>query len=62
MLDGAELAQAIADRPRTDDAVAAYESVMLPRSNDQAATTADLLAALMPDTDSTEPVFPDVLG
>ncbi|AJC61605.1 NAD(P)/FAD-dependent oxidoreductase [Streptomyces sp. 769] len=62
MLDGAELAQALADRPDIDDAVAAYESVMLPRSNGQAATTADLLAALMPDADSTEPAFPDVLG
>ncbi|AIA01115.1 FAD-dependent oxidoreductase [Streptomyces noursei] len=62
MLDGAELARALADRPEVDAAVAAYEDVMVPRSAEQAAATAALLAALMPDTDSTEPGFPDFFG
>ncbi|MFI9046226.1 FAD-dependent oxidoreductase [Streptomyces sp. NPDC053427] len=62
LLDGAELARSIIDRPGIDDAVAAYENVMLPRSIDRATTTADILAALMPDTDSTDPAFPDFFG
>ncbi|KUN00198.1 FAD-dependent oxidoreductase [Streptomyces yokosukanensis] len=62
MLDGAELAQAVIDRPGVDDAVAAYEDVMLARSAEQAGTAAAILSALMPDTDSTEPAFPDFLG
>ncbi|KOV56236.1 FAD-dependent oxidoreductase [Streptomyces sp. MMG1121] len=62
MLDGAELAQAIVDRPGIEDAVAVYEDAMLPRSTDQAGTAGAMLAALLPDTDSTEPDFPDFLG
>ncbi|MGW2185706.1 FAD-dependent oxidoreductase [Streptomyces sp. NPDC001719] len=62
MLDGAELAQAIVDQPGIDDAVAAYEKVMLPRAVDQAAESAAILAALIPDTRSTEPGFPDFFG
>lgn len=62
MLDGAELAQAVIDRPGIEEAVAAYENVMLARSTEQAAATADMLATLVPDTDSTEPDFPDFLG
>ncbi|MET7464062.1 NAD(P)/FAD-dependent oxidoreductase [Nonomuraea sp. NPDC005501] len=60
MLDGAELAQALVDHPTVEDALAAYEAVMLARSADEGKRTAEMLAVLMPDTDSTEPLFPDI--
>ncbi|MEV1179603.1 FAD-dependent monooxygenase, partial [Nonomuraea sp. NPDC049784] len=46
MLDGAELADALAAAADPDEAVRAYESVMLPRSARLARFTADGLAAL----------------
>ncbi|KAA8885241.1 hypothetical protein F3087_30960 [Nocardia colli] len=42
MLDGTDLAAAIATHPTLDDAVRAYESVMLPRSTAAAQACADL--------------------
>ncbi|MFI8434516.1 FAD-dependent oxidoreductase [Streptomyces sp. NPDC079020] len=62
MLDGAEPARNIVGQPTIDDAVAAYENVMMPRSIDQAAATAEILATLIPDSDSTEPDFPGAPG
>ncbi|WP_067814305.1 FAD-dependent oxidoreductase [Actinomadura kijaniata] len=61
MLDGAELAQAVIAHPTIDAALNAYESVMLPRSAEEAKAAADILAVLVPDTDSTEAFFPDDL-
>lgn len=61
MLDGAELAQCVIGRPSIDEAVAAYESIMVPRSTEQAAMGGAILAALMPETDSTEAGFPGFL-
>ncbi|WP_433258588.1 FAD-dependent oxidoreductase [Streptosporangium sp. CA-135522] len=62
LLDGAELAQAVIDHPTIEDALAAYEAVMLARSLSEAQRTAEMLAVLMPDTDSTEPLFPTIRG
>ncbi|MFG2530676.1 FAD-dependent oxidoreductase [Streptomyces sp. NPDC048516] len=50
MLDGAELAQALVTEPAVDDAVRAYESVMLPRSAEAAKGCAEGLAHLLPPT------------
>jgi 2-polyprenyl-6-methoxyphenol hydroxylase-like FAD-dependent oxidoreductase len=51
MLDGAELAHAIATHPTPDDAVAAYEKVMLARSAEAAAGAAEGIAsAFCPDS------------
>ncbi|WKX73803.1 NAD(P)/FAD-dependent oxidoreductase [Streptomyces sp. XD-27] len=48
MLDGTELARALVAEPGVDDAVRAYESVMLPRSTEAAAACAQGLANLIP--------------
>ncbi|MFF4406780.1 FAD-dependent oxidoreductase [Streptomyces sp. NPDC001262] len=61
LLDGAELAQAVIGHRTVDEALDAYESVMLPRAVDNAQTAQQMLAALMPDTDSDEAAFPDTL-
>ncbi|MEV4572619.1 FAD-dependent monooxygenase [Nonomuraea jabiensis] len=62
MLDGAELAQAVIDHLTVEEALAAYEAVMLARSVSEAERTAEMLAVLMPDTNSTEPLFPSIRG
>ncbi|MGW6973728.1 FAD-dependent oxidoreductase [Streptomyces sp. NPDC054952] len=65
LLDGAELAQAVIGHPTIDEALDAYESVMLPRAIDNAKTAQHMLTTLMPDTDtdtetgSDEALFPD---
>ncbi|MFJ9850338.1 FAD-dependent oxidoreductase [Streptomyces sp. NPDC101150] len=59
LLDGAELAQAVIGHPTVDQALDAYEGVMLPRALDNAKTARHLLATLMPDTDSDDALFPD---
>ncbi|KIZ16465.1 FAD-dependent oxidoreductase [Streptomyces natalensis] len=59
LLDGAELARAVIDHPTIDEALDAYESVMLPRAIDNAKTAQHMLATLMPDNDSDEALFPD---
>ncbi|WP_438488857.1 FAD-dependent oxidoreductase [Streptomyces sp. S186] len=59
LLDGAELARAVVDHPTIDAALDAYESVMLPRSVDEAKEAGQLLATLSPEADSDEAVFPD---
>ncbi|MFI9235401.1 FAD-dependent oxidoreductase [Streptomyces sp. NPDC053079] len=61
LLDGAELAQAVIDHSTIDEALDAYESVMLPRAADHAKTAQQMLTTLIPDTDSDEAVFPDAL-
>ncbi|TXC97470.1 NAD(P)/FAD-dependent oxidoreductase [Streptomyces sp. ISID311] len=61
LLDGAELAQAVIGHPIIDEALDAYESVMLPRAIDNAKTAEQLLTTLIPDTDSDEAAFPDTL-
>ncbi|WP_331728579.1 NAD(P)/FAD-dependent oxidoreductase [Streptomyces sp. NBC_00158] len=61
LLDGAELARAVIDHPTIDQALDAYEGVMLPRAADHAKTARHLLATLMPDTDSDDAAFPDSL-
>jgi 2-polyprenyl-6-methoxyphenol hydroxylase-like FAD-dependent oxidoreductase len=48
MLDGADLANALITEPTVDDAVRAYESVMLPRSAEAARDCAKLLDGLIP--------------
>ncbi|GGO96515.1 FAD-dependent oxidoreductase [Wenjunlia tyrosinilytica] len=51
MLDGADLAQAIAAEPGVDEAIHAYEAVMLPRSAEAAAGAAEGLgSAFAPDS------------
>ncbi|MCF3172168.1 FAD-dependent monooxygenase [Streptomyces sioyaensis] len=61
LLDGAELAQAVIGHPTIDEALDAYESVMLPRAIDNAKTAEQLLTTLLPDTDSDDAAFPDTL-
>ncbi|WP_442480806.1 FAD-dependent oxidoreductase [Streptomyces kutzneri] len=61
LLDGAELAQAVIDHSTIDEALDAYESVMLPRATDNAKTAQQMLATLRPDTDSDDAAFPDSL-
>ncbi|KNB54008.1 FAD-dependent oxidoreductase [Streptomyces caatingaensis] len=61
LLDGADLARAIVGRPTLDEALAAYEDVMLPRAAEHARTAERMLATLMPGTDADEPAFPDAL-
>ncbi|WP_329170353.1 FAD-dependent monooxygenase [Streptomyces decoyicus] len=61
LLDGAELARAVVDHPTLDEALDAYESVMLPRADDNAKTAQQMLATLMPDTDSDDAAFPDAI-
>ncbi|MFE6835063.1 FAD-dependent oxidoreductase [Streptomyces sp. NPDC057705] len=61
LLDGAELARAVIDHPTIDQALDAYEGVMLPRATDNAKTAQQMLATLMPDTDSDDAAFPDSL-
>ncbi|MFI5642574.1 FAD-dependent oxidoreductase [Streptomyces goshikiensis] len=61
LLDGAELAQAVIARSSIDEALDAYESVMLPRAADHAKTAQQMLTTLMPDSDSDDAVFPDSL-
>ncbi|MFC5144965.1 FAD-dependent oxidoreductase [Streptomyces aureoversilis] len=61
LLDGAELARAVLDHSTIEEALDAYESVMLPRATDNARTAQQMLATLMPDTESDEAVFPDSL-
>ncbi|MFE1172480.1 FAD-dependent oxidoreductase [Streptomyces sp. NPDC058773] len=61
LLDGAELAQAVSSHSTLDEALDAYESVMLPRAHDNAKATQQMLATLMPDTDSDDARFPDSL-
>ncbi|MFJ2868838.1 FAD-dependent oxidoreductase [Kitasatospora sp. NPDC087314] len=51
MLDGADLARSLADRPTVDDAITAYENVLLPRSAEAAEGAAEGLAsAFAPDS------------
>ncbi|MEV7399276.1 FAD-dependent monooxygenase [Streptomyces sp. NPDC091267] len=51
MLDGADLAHAVAKQPTLDEAVAAYEDVMLPRSAEAAGGAAEGLdGAFAPDS------------
>ncbi|WP_327322369.1 FAD-dependent monooxygenase [Streptomyces sp. NBC_01210] len=52
MLDGADLAHALVTEPGLDDAVRAYESVMLPRSAEAAKGCAEGLDHLIPPADS----------
>lgn len=59
LLDGAELAQAVIGHPTIDEALDAYESVMLPRAIETAKTAQHMLTTLMPDTDTDEALFPD---
>ncbi|WP_327706718.1 NAD(P)/FAD-dependent oxidoreductase [Streptomyces decoyicus] len=61
LLDGAELARAVVDHPTLDEALDAYESVMLPRAIDNAKTAQQMLTTLMPDTDSDDAAFPDAI-
>ncbi|WJY37364.1 NAD(P)/FAD-dependent oxidoreductase [Streptomyces sp. P9-2B-2] len=61
LLDGAELAQAVVEHPTIDEALDAYESVMLPRALDNAKTAQQMLATLMPDTETDDAAFPDAL-
>ncbi|MBP2401285.1 FAD-dependent oxidoreductase [Streptomyces syringium] len=61
LLDGAELARAVIGHSTVDEALDAYESVMLPRATDSAKTAQRMLSTLMPDTDSDAPAFPDAL-
>ncbi|HEX3779875.1 MAG TPA: NAD(P)/FAD-dependent oxidoreductase [Pseudonocardiaceae bacterium] len=48
MLDGTELANAIVDEPTIDEAVRAYETVMLPRSAEAAEACGEGLQTLLP--------------
>ncbi|QMU76841.1 FAD-dependent monooxygenase [Streptacidiphilus sp. PB12-B1b] len=48
MLDGSELAHALVAESSVDDAVRAYESIMLPRSNEAAINSAQGLDRLVP--------------
>ncbi|MFF1785088.1 FAD-dependent oxidoreductase [Kitasatospora sp. NPDC058243] len=50
MLDGSDLAHALATEPGVDDAVRAYESIMLPRSIEAATGSAQGLDHLVPST------------
>ncbi|GHE12826.1 monooxygenase [Streptomyces alanosinicus] len=52
MLDGTDLAHALITESSIDDAVRAYESLMLPRSAKAAQGSAETLADLIPPTDS----------
>ncbi|MFG2533259.1 FAD-dependent oxidoreductase [Streptomyces sp. NPDC048516] len=52
LLDGADLAQAVIGHPTIDQALDAYESVMLPRAIDHARTARQMLTTLMPGTDT----------
>lgn len=52
MLDGTDLAHALVTESGVDDAVRAYESVMLPRSAQAARDCAEALDHLIPPTDS----------
>ncbi|MGW2027018.1 FAD-dependent oxidoreductase [Streptomyces decoyicus] len=61
LLDGAELARAVVDHPTLDEALDAYESVMLPRALDNAKTAQQMFTTLMPDTDSDDAAFPDAI-
>ncbi|MGK5728597.1 FAD-dependent oxidoreductase [Streptomyces sp. URMC 124] len=65
LLDGAELAQAVIGHAGVDEALDAYESVMLPRAIDNAKTAQHMLATLMPEPGSgpgsDEALFPDSL-
>lgn len=61
LLDGVELARAVIDHPTIDQALDAYESVMLPRATDNAKAAEQMLTTLMPDTDSDDAAFPDSL-
>ncbi|MFI1617805.1 FAD-dependent oxidoreductase [Streptomyces lydicus] len=61
LLDSAELAQAVIGHPTLDEALDAYESVMLPRALDNAKTAQEMLSTLMPDNDSDDAAFPDTL-
>ncbi|MFI9048107.1 FAD-dependent oxidoreductase [Streptomyces sp. NPDC053427] len=61
LLDGAELARAVIGHPTLDEALDAYESVMLPRALDNAKAAQQMLSTLMPDTDSDDAAFPDTL-
>ncbi|MFD0352363.1 FAD-dependent oxidoreductase [Streptomyces sp. NPDC127110] len=61
LLDGADLARAVVGHPTVEQAVDVYEGVMLPRSTAHARTARQMLATLMPDTDSDDAAFPDSL-
>ncbi|MGW2007535.1 FAD-dependent oxidoreductase [Streptomyces nigrescens] len=61
LLDGAELAQSVIGHSTIAEALDAYESVMLPRAAENAKTAQQMLAGLMPDTDSDDAAFPDSL-
>ncbi|MCC2278164.1 FAD-dependent monooxygenase [Streptomyces sp. ET3-23] len=61
LLDGAELAQAVVGHATVDEALRAYEGVMLPRAADNAKFAQQMLAALLPETDSDDALFPDDL-
>ncbi|MGE7390868.1 FAD-dependent oxidoreductase [Streptomyces sp. NPDC004126] len=61
LLDGAELARAVIAHSGIDEALDAYESVMLPRAADHAKTAQQMLTTLMPDSDSDDAAFPDSL-
>lgn len=51
MLDGADLAQALVDHPTTDQAVTAYEKILLPRSAEAAEAAAEgIEGAFAPDS------------
>ncbi|MEU5211583.1 NAD(P)/FAD-dependent oxidoreductase [Streptomyces sp. NPDC020742] len=58
LLDGAELARSVIAHPTIDQALDAYESVMLPRAHAHARTAQQMLTTLIPDTDSDVAVFP----
>ncbi|MEU9502932.1 NAD(P)/FAD-dependent oxidoreductase [Streptomyces sp. NPDC048196] len=58
LLDGAELAGAVIGHPTLDQALDAYENVMLPRAAEEAKTAQQMLTSLMPDTDSDDAAFP----
>ncbi|KPC62072.1 FAD-dependent oxidoreductase [Streptomyces chattanoogensis] len=61
LLDGAELAQAVIGHPTIDQALDAYEGVMLPRAADNAKTARQMLTTLVPDTDSDAAAFPETV-
>ncbi|MFF9787635.1 FAD-dependent oxidoreductase [Streptomyces nigrescens] len=61
LLDATELAQSVIGHSTIAEALDAYESVMLPRAAENAKTAQQMLAGLMPDTDSDDAAFPDSL-
>ncbi|MCK7625218.1 FAD-dependent monooxygenase [Streptomyces sp. RS10V-4] len=62
MQDGLELARALVTEASLEDAVRAYERVMLPRAAETAAACAEGLAHLLPPTGETALHFPEMPG